>query len=199
MLREEGLHVPDDIAVLGCENDVKACEGSIPMLSSVQLPYRQIGLECARMLDAQMSGRKLRKKQIYLPPEKIVVRKSTSLFATSDTQVRRAVEYIRRHAGENIRIKDIARHAGLTVDTLQRRFKDQVGHGPNAEIQHTRIESVKDMLRNTDLTLDEIAEATGYSDGHYLSKFFKIKTGLTARKYRNTYHRNRTTSPDSAA
>lgn len=189
MLKEAGLHVPDDAAVLGCENDIKLCEGSTPMISSVQLPCRRIGLECARLLDAQMNGRKLKKKQIYLPPESVVVRKSTSLFATNDLHVRRAVEYIRRHASENIRIKDIAQHAGLSVDTLQRRFKKEVGHGPNAEIQHMRIETVKELLRNSDLSLDEIAEATGYSDGHYLSKFFKIKTGITARKYRNTYHR----------
>jgi LacI family transcriptional regulator len=191
MLKEENLHVPDDVAILGCENDIKTCEGSIPAISSVQLPYHRIGLECARLLDAQLKNIDLDTRQVYLPPESIVVRKSTSLFATRDQQVSRAVEYIRRHACENIRIKDVARHAGLTVDTLQRRFKKEVGHGPNAEIQHMRIETVKELLRDTELTLDEIAEANGFSDGHYLSKFFKIKTGLTARKYRNTYHQKK--------
>jgi len=188
-LIEAGLHVPDDVAILGCEDDRKTCERSFPALSSVRPPYRQVGFEAARLLDAQLSGKKVKPRQLFLPAEEITVRMSTSLFATPDTQLRRAIEFIRRHACENISVKDAARHAGITPDTLRRRFQKEVGQSPNAEIQHVRMEKVKDFLRNTGLPLDEIAEATGYPDGHYLSKAFKNKTGNTARKYRNAHRR----------
>ncbi len=187
ILHKNGLHVPDDVAVLGCENDGKICRGSFPSLSSVHLPYRQVGFESARLLDALITGRTPKNRQIFLPPETVTERMSTSLFATSDAQIHRAIEFIRRHACENVSVHDVARHAGLTLDTLQHRFKQEIGHGPSKELQRMRLEKAKEMLRNTDLPLEEIAEATGYKTAHYLSRAFKEKTGKTARKYRNTY------------
>ena len=188
LFREEGLHVPDDVAVLGCEDDSKTCEGSFPALSSVHLPYRRVGFEAARMLDAQNTGKPIQNRQIFLPPESVNTRMSTSLFATSDPQLRRAIEFIRQHACEGITVQKAAQHAGLTLDMLQRRFKTEIGHGPNQEIQRVRLTKAKEMLRQTNFSLDEIADATGYQNGHYLSKIFKKKIGQTARKYRNTFY-----------
>jgi len=188
VLREAGLHIPDDVAVLGCEDDLKVCKGSFPALSSVHLPYRQVGFEAARMLDAKINGNPLKDKQIFLPPGNITERLSTNLIATSDPQLRRAIEFIRRHACENITAAQAARHAGLTARTLQSRFHAKIGHGPSQEIQRIRLTKAKELLRQTPLSLDEIADATGYHSGHYLSKIFKRKVGQTARKYRATFH-----------
>ncbi len=187
-LREAGLHVPDDVSVLGCEDDLKTCKGVFPSLSSVHLPYHQAGFEAARMLDAKLSGKPVKNKQVFLPPESITERMSTSLIATPDAQLRRAIEFIRRHACENITAAQAARHAGLTPRTLQSRFHAKIGHGPSQEIQRVRLAKAKEMLRHTPLSLDEIADATGYHSGHYLSKIFKRKMGQTARKYRSTFH-----------
>lgn len=188
-LKDAGLHIPEDVAVLGCEDSRLECEGVRPALSSVCPPYRQIGFEAARLLDAQLNGKKLKKRQIYFSAEKITERMSTSVFSTSDPQLRRAVEFIRRNACKNLSVEDAAHHAGLTLRTLQRRFKEEVGHGPNEEFQRVRLEKAKLLLRDTNLPLEEIAEASGYQSGHYLSRIFKDKIGTTTRQYRNRYPR----------
>jgi LacI family transcriptional regulator len=183
-LQTAGLHVPEDVAVLGCEDNQLICESSFPRLSSVHPPYRQVGFEAARKLDALFRGENLQQKSLWLPVDEISERMSTSLFAVDDIQLRRAFEYIRRHACEKISVNDVARHAGLTVTTLQRRFREKAGSSPNAEIQRARLDRVKEMLRAGSFTLDEIAEVTGYPSGPYLSKIFKRKTGQTVREYR---------------
>jgi len=189
ILRETSLHVPDDVAVLGCEDNIGQCEASSPTLSSIHLPFQQVGFETARLLDAQLTGKKIKNRQKLLPPERITERMSTTLFATPDPHVRRAVEFIRRHACENATVHETAQHAGLAINTLRSRFRAEVGHGPSEEFQRVRLEKAKELLRQTDLPLEEIAEMAGYHSGHYLSKIFKLKTGQTARKYRNTFSR----------
>jgi LacI family transcriptional regulator len=188
-VRETGFVVPDDIAVLGCEDDEMICDSSHPAISSVRLPYRKTGYEAARMLDHAIRHRPLKKKQLYLPPEGITVRMSTSVFATGDKHLRRALEFIRRHACENITVHDAARHAGLSLRMMQLRFHQEVGHTPAEEIQRARMDKVKELLRNTEMTLTEIAEISGYQSSHYLSHIFKQINGRSARDYRNEFRR----------
>lgn len=185
--RKAGLHVPEDIAVLGCEDELLVCESVYPSLSSVHLPYRKVGFEAARLLDRLLRGKRWTMQPILIPPESVTERLSTSVMATGDVAVRRAVEFIRRHGCEAISVHDVAHHAGISLSALQRRLKAAIGRTPGEEIQRVRIEKAKQLLRETDLHLDEIAERTGYQSGHYLSKIFKTEVGQKAREYRNQY------------
>jgi len=177
--------VPDDVAVLGCEDDVMLCETCRPAISSVHIPYRRIGFEAARLADEMMQGKPPR--SIVLESAKITERLSTSLLATQDDQLRRAVDYIQRNICENITAQDAARHAGLSLRVLQKRFKAELEQTPARYIQHTRIEQAKTMLETTDRSVDDIAELVGYSHGLSLSKTFKALTGESPVKYRRKH------------
>jgi LacI family transcriptional regulator len=183
-LRHQGLSIPDDVAVLGCEDDRMRCDASPITLSSVHLPYRQVGFEAARILEARIHNSGMKPQQIFLPAEGVTARQSTSDVATDDRQIQRAVDYIRRHACDEIRIQDVAAHAGLTPPILRRRFATCLGRSPKAEIQRVRLGRVQELLRKTELSLEEIAEATAFPSGVYLSKFFREQTGKTTRQYR---------------
>ncbi len=187
IIHSEGLHIPEDIAVLGCGDDTLRCKQTTPAISSVHLPYQKIGGEAIRMLDYVMQGRMPKKKHVFLPPEGIITRMSTSLFATDDLALRKALEFIRRHAAEKITVADVARHAGLSVRTLQNRFRKAIGHSPTEEQRRTRMAKTCELLRGSSLTLDEISEIVGYESGHSLSSAFKAFHGESARIYRNRF------------
>jgi len=177
--------VPDDIAILGCEDDVMICETCRPTLSSVHIPYRRIGFEAARLTDELLQG--LPPRAIVLESVKITERLSTSLLATQDDHLRRAVDFIQRNICENITAQDAARHAGLSLRVLQKRFKTELDQTPARYIQHTRIEQAKILLETTDRSVDDIAEIVGYSHGLSLSKTFKALTGESPIQYRRKH------------
>ncbi len=177
--------VPDDVAILGCEDDIMLCETCRPTISSVHIPYRRIGFEAARLADEMMQGKPAR--SIVLESAKITERLSTSLLATQDDQLRRAVDYIQRNICEHITAQDAARHAGLSLRVLQKRFKAELQQTPARYIQHTRIEQAKTLLETTDRSVDDIADIVGYSHGLSLSKTFKALTGESPVQYRRKH------------
>ncbi len=177
--------VPDDIAILGCEDDIMLCETCRPSISSVHIPYRRIGFEAARLTDEIIQGKAPR--SIVLESAKITERLSTSLLATQDNQLRRAVDFIQRNICEHITAQDAARHAGLSLRVLQKRFKAELGQTPARYIQHVRIEKAKTLLETTDRSVDDIADIVGYSHGLSLSKTFKALTGESPVKYRRKH------------
>jgi len=189
LAKKEGLAVPDDIAVLGCQDDMMICEGIRPSVSSVRLPYRKVGYEAARLMDLLLQGkRKEATRTILLPPEGVTERMSTSALATEDEQLRRAVDYINRHFGDpDMSIATAAHHAGLSLRILQMRFKKELNCAPTHYLQKTRIEKAKELLRSTRMSMEEISESVGYGNGNYLSKAFSAVTGQTARTYRKTF------------
>ncbi len=178
------LAVPDDVAILGCENNRSLCEGITPAISSIQLPYYRIGYEAAQMLDQKMQGKKIKSTQLLFPPERVVTRASTDILASPDPHLRRAIRYIRDHVDEKIEVHDIAANAGLSLRVLQNRFRDELKRTPMEEIQHAKVERVKELLFSTALTLDEIAEHTGFSSAYYLGRIFKRYAKITPGQYR---------------
>lgn len=188
-VRQCGMHVPEEVSVLGCEDYRLICESVRPTLSSVHLPFRKVGFEAARMLDRQLQGLPIAERALYLQPDHVSERMSTCLFTTEDPQLRRALEFMHRNACDSASVTSAARHAGLTLRALQRRFRKELGHSPNHYLQHIRLEKAKQLLRETEMTMEEIASASGYESGHYLSRIFKAKIGQTARGYRNQFRR----------
>jgi len=181
------LAVPDDVAILGCENNRSLCEGITPAISSIQLPYYRIGYEAAHLLDQKMQGKKIKSTKLLFPPERIVTRASTDILASPDPHLRRAIRYIRDHVDEKIEVRDIARHAGLSLRVLQGRFRDELKRTPMEEIQYAKVERTKELLFSTALTLDEIAEHTGFSSAYYLGRIFKRYAKITPGQYRKQH------------
>lgn len=180
------LRIPDEVAILGVGNSLQRCLLADPPLSSIELPNQEVGYEAAHMLDQLLAGHPIR-SPLYLPPKSCVVRGSSDILAIADPEVVTALRYIRQHAPEGLRVQDVVEQTTLSQGVLQQRFRWHVGQNIFAEIRRVQIERVQHLLRDTDLTLDQIAEKTGFSLGLRLNREFKNKTGQTPMEYRRQF------------
>lgn len=187
--RFSGLVVPDEVAVIGVDNDPLFCELSTPPLSSVMPNTRASGYKAAALLDKMMNGEKVSVGPHVIPPLSVISRQSTDLLAVDDPHIKEAVKFIRENACSGIKVSDVARKASLSRRVLELRFKKLLGQTPREEILQVRLEQVKKLLRETNLPLYQIAEKTGFEHIEYLSVVFKRETKVTPSYYRTEAQR----------
>ena len=179
-----GLAVPDEVAVLGVDNDELLCELAWPPLSSIIPDARRAGYEAAALLDRMMAGERLSSLEIRIAPLGICRRRSTDGLAIEDRPIAQAMRFIRDHACEPINVADVVKQVPLSRRVFEARFKKLLGHTPHDAIMRARLERVKQLLAETDLTLEAIAERTGFLHAEYLSVTFKREVGVSPRAYR---------------
>jgi LacI family transcriptional regulator len=184
LCRQHEQVVPEEIAVIGVDNDEVLCELSDPPLSSVAPNARGIGYDAAVLLERMMGGGEAPAEPVFIPPLGIVTRRSTEVLALNDHQLALGLRYLRDHAFDPITINEVARAAGMSRRVFERRFVAQMGRPPKAEVLRLRLERVKQLLVDTDWSLAEIAERTGFNYGEYLHTVFTQKTGITPGKFR---------------
>jgi len=182
--RRFGLRVPDDVAVLGVDNDELICELATPSLSSIVQGTEEIGYRAARLLDALMRRRHQQVTHILVDPVTIVERVSTDLIATSNRVVADALRVIRQRACDRIGVSQVAREIGVSRSTLDSHFRRVVGRSVHNEILRVQVNTARTLLATTDLPLEEIARRTGFCHAQYLSTAFKRKCGQTPGDYR---------------
>jgi LacI family transcriptional regulator len=178
------LTVPEELAVIGVDNDEIFCELSDPPLSSVALDTVRIGYEAAALLERMMAGEKAPEHSILIPPLGVVARRSTDVLVMDDRQLAIGARFLREHAFDSITVNDAARAAGMSRRVFERRFATQMGRAPKAEVLRIRLERAKSLLANTDWPLTKIAERTGFKHGGYLHAVFGDKTGMTPGQFR---------------
>jgi len=179
-----GITVPDDVAVLGVNNDEMLCDLANPAMSSVVPNAKRIGYQAAALLDQMMWGKKISNEPVYVEPLGIQTRSSTDVLAIEDRQLAVAARFIREHACKNISVVDAARAAALGERTLERRFLKMLGHTPKEEILRARLNRAKQLLSETDFSLATIGEMIGLEHTEYLSRIFKKKFGITPGQFR---------------
>lgn len=182
--REAGLAVPEEIAVLGVDNDTVHCDLSEPPLSSIQLNTVRIGAVAAGLLDDLMERGVRPAAKTFIDAVQVVVRQSTDIVAVDDPVVARAVRFIRQNVGDAIGVNDVVQAAGVSRRQLERRFRLHLQRSPNDEIQRVRLRRIKELLSGTDMSLSEIAGRVGFDHPEYLSTVFKKATGITPMGYR---------------
>ena len=182
--REAGLAVPDDVAVLGVDNDELLCELAAPPLSSVIPNARRTGYEAARLLDRLMGGEKVAPQAHLIAPLGVAARQSTDVLAIDDRAIVQAVQFIREHACEGINVADLLKAVRMSRRVLEQRFRRLLGRTPHEEILHIKLARVQRLLAETDLPLYQIAERTGFEHVEYLSVTFKRELGVTPRQFR---------------
>ncbi len=187
LLHSHKLHVPNDVAVLGTQDDDLLCESSFPTLSSVKLPYEEVGYEAARILDLLLRGKKTPVKPIQMDPLCVTERQSTEILAFANPNVQTAIHYIKEHACGPINVPKIARASGLSLRVLQNQFRASLGYPLREEIRRIRIARAKELLRDTGQTLDEISEQVGWADKSYLVNSFHAATGMTPGNFRKQF------------
>ncbi len=180
-----GLHVPEQVAVLGVDNDELLCGLCNPPLSSVILDLEQIGYEAAAWLDRIMQGNKPAAGALLeVSPLGIAVRQSTDIFAISDPDIAGALQFIREHACDGMSVQDVLNHFSVSRSWLERGFRNHLGRSPQAEIRRLQIDHCKTLLKTTDLTLDRIAAMAGFKHAEYMSALFKRETGEPPGRFR---------------
>ncbi len=183
--RATGLMSPEEVAVIGADNDDVLCNLSDPPLSSVVPDTERIGYEAAVLLSQLMAGQKMESREILIEPSGIVTRHSTEVLAMEDRQIAAAARFIREHACEGIDVSDVLRAVPMSRSTLDRRFIKLLGRSPKDEILRVRLNRVKQLLVETDFPLAIIMEKVGLDHVEHLSRIFKARTGMTPSKFRS--------------
>ncbi len=185
--RRAGVSVPEEVAVIGVDNETLACELANPPLSSVIPDCRRIGYQAAEMLDRLMRGECPAGPRQDVSPSGIAVRASTEIMAIEDPLVADAMRFIREQACEGIRVEDVLDQVSVSRSVLQRRFRKAIGQTVHDAIARVRMGRVKQLLAETDLSLAAVADRAGFAHVEYLSAAFRKATGSTPGTYRREH------------
>jgi LacI family transcriptional regulator len=176
--------VPEEVAVIGVDNDEVVCELSQPPLSSIEQNPEEAGYQGAALLDRLMDGQSPPAEESLVEPRGVVARQSTDIVAAADGDVAAALRFIREHACDGIGVHDLLTHVPLSRRTLERRFLDLLDRTPREEIVRVQIGHVKRLLTMTAHPLARIAELTGFRYVESMCVLFKNATGMTPGQYR---------------
>ncbi len=178
------ISVPEEVSILGIGDDEVFCESLHPPLSSMKMRYRLSGFKVAQLLDKLRKRPGMKRQHILLSPERVVERQTTSLFATADSFVLAALEYIRKEAANQITVEEVAAASGVSRRVLEQRFHAVLGRGPHTEIRRQRIEKAKVLLATTDLSLERVAEGAGFASANYMGDAMRAEIGVGPRDFR---------------
>lgn len=178
-----GLRVPEQVAVIGVNNEELFAELSWPTITSIDHGAERIGRDAAGLLERMIRGEQV-PRVLIVPPVRVVERHSTDILAVDDADLAGALRLIRREAAEGLSVEQVLEQVAVSRTTLENRFKAVLGRTIFAEITRVRIERVKTLLRTTDLGLADIAARTGFRYVSHLSKAFRKAAGQTPTQYR---------------
>ena len=182
-----GLAIPEQVAVVGIDNEELLCENESPTISSVEQDFEGAGYRLAQLLFVEMERRGSAPKSSMYGPLRLVKRSSTTMFPKDDPRVRRGLEYIRLTATSGkVSVDAVAKAMGCSRRLATLRFREMAGRSITEEIQRIRIETAKLLLRDTWRTIDSIVDLCGYASASYLKKTFKAHVGMTMRDYRQS-------------
>lgn len=184
LARDLGLRVPEDLAVLGVDNDDLVQSVAAPPLSTINTARERIGFEAAQLLERLLQGQEVVERVILVPPRDVIVRRSTDASAVADERVREALRFISTAATRRIGVVDVADHVAISRRQLERRFSEVVGRSVHEEIRRRQIERARQLLRETDLTLPQVADASGFGSASYFNVAFSAETGQTPGAFR---------------
>ena len=188
--RRIGALVPEEVAVLGVDNDEVSCELCDPTLSSIVPVHDQVGYRAAELLDALMAGVSCNEQELLLEPTEVIVRRSTDVLAVDDRDLAGAMRFIRENASQPIGVQDVAKHISVSRSTLNRKFRSVFERSVHDEILRVRLDRAIELLSGTDLPLAAVAERACFRHREYFGAVFKTKTGMTPNQYRQR-HTNR--------
>lgn len=183
--RQLGLRLPDDVALIGVDNDEIFSQLSYVGMTSIQPNSARIGYEAAKLLKRLMDGESIEPQRIEIPPEGIVQRDSTDAIRSKYREVAHALRYIRNHAHEDIDVNSLVDVLPVSRRSLETKFKEEVGRGISQEIRRVRVERAKELLLSSDQSLDQIARNCGFSSVARLNFAFQRLLGMNASDFRN--------------
>jgi LacI family transcriptional regulator len=182
--RRIGVRVPEDIAVLGVDDDAVLCQLTDPPLTSIDQGAHRVGETAASVLDQLMAGRRPRQRWFVVKPAGLVTRRSSDAIAVQDPDVAAALRFIHDHACEGIHFEDVSACVAVARVTLERRFQTLLGRTVHDEIQRIRMERARHLVADTNIPLKQIAFMIGIKQRTYFSVVFRHLFGCTPAEYR---------------
>jgi LacI family transcriptional regulator len=185
--RGSGIAVPEEVAVIGVDNDTFLTEMARPTLSSTELGGDRIGFEAARLLDLQLAGQAVAEMVTEIPPVGVITRHSTEVLSIDDSVVAEAVQFIRQNASRSISVDDVLRAVAMSRRNLERRFRRAMRRSLLDEIRRVHIDRAAKLLRETELPIPQIAEQSGYASHVRFSTVFRQQMETTPTGYRQKF------------
>jgi LacI family transcriptional regulator len=182
--RRAGMAVPEQVAVIGVDNDEVLCQLANPPLSSVVQDTVKIGYEAAALLSRMMDGEPPGQTELYVEPLGIALRRSTDTLVIPHAETARALSFLRRHYHKPITLKDLAAELSVTLRSIQGIFKAHVGRSLHGELDRLRVGRAKELLRDSALKLESVAAACGFSNPRQFRRTFLRETGQTPQQRR---------------
>jgi len=186
--QKAGYLVPNEIAILGANNDYLRCAFGNPPLSSVATDRQLAGYRAAEMLDRMMvAGQWAGSDDLRIDPIRVVVRHSTDVLAIEDRAMCAAIHYIRQFAYQGITADDVAKHVRVSRHVLERKFRHLLGRSAHEEIRNVQIARIKQLLIETDMPLKNIADLVGIAHTEYVNVIFSRYVGVTPGMFRRQH------------
>jgi LacI family transcriptional regulator len=187
--RDAGVSVPEEVAVVGVDDDDVLCNLCTPPLSSVRPDTFRAGFLAAELLQRMMAGQRVSAAGHFVPPVGLTTRQSSDVLAIEEPEMATAWRFIREQACTGIKVTDVLAVVPLSRRVLENRFRRLFGRTPHEEIERLRIERAQQLLTETDLSLAAIAQRVGFEHPEYLSVAFKRTTGHSPRDFRRAHSR----------
>jgi len=198
--RRAGVSVPDEVAVIGVDNDTHLCNLCTPPLSSIDVQPSRIGYEAAAFLSRMMSGESVANEPVLIgPPRGVAARRSSELLSIEDPDVAAAIRLIRENATSGITVKEVQNQSNLSVSVLERRLKKALGRTTKAEITRVRMMRAKLLLTETGLPIARVARQSGFSEPKYFCEVFRKNEGMTATQFRGQFRNDGAKAPRSVS
>jgi LacI family transcriptional regulator len=183
------INVPEEVAVIGVDNDQLICELGDPPLTSVALNTESAGYAAAELLDRLMNGEKMKGQEILVSATHVVKRQSTDLLAIEDKNVANAIKFIRQNAKNKLRVDDVVAETCLGRRSLESGFRKILQRSIQEEIRRVRVELISQMLIETDMSVAQITSLFNFADYDHISRYFKKEKGLGLREFRKLYRK----------
>jgi LacI family transcriptional regulator len=187
--REVGLAVPQQVGVLGADDDPLVCDYSQPPLSSIDMAGNVVGETCLQQLLQCITHPDRSPETILVPPRGVVPRTSTDVTLVGDPVVAAVLEHLRRQVTRDELVATIAAEVGLSESQLRLRFKRACGESVSQARRRLRIERAKYLLLNTDLAIGQIAPQVGMPDPGHFARQFTRQAGCSPARWREQARR----------
>jgi len=184
------LKVPEDVAVMGVDNDPMVCNISDPPLTSIALNVESAGYQAAKLIDDMIDKKNIYGKQIIVTPSYVVQRQSSDIFAVDDISVAQAISFIKNNARNKILVEDVVKAVNINRRTLERRFRRAIHRSIVEEIKYTRIELISKLLIESDFSISQITSFFNFTDVEHISRYFKREKGVGLRAFRKNNKSN---------
>ncbi len=181
----KNIAIPQDLAIVGVDDDDFVCKIAKPNLASIRIPYERMGYYAALLIVNQLANREV-STELILEPTGLIERDSLKVTVVEDEVVRQAMEYIRENLRKPINVEDVLNHLGVSRSLLERRFREEIGTTPLVELRRQRVERARELLVDSHLSVNEIGERCGFASAIRFTTVFKEQEGVTPTEFRNS-------------